>query len=114
LWHSVSVGSRNKGSGSVGTSAYTLPFLGSIDDVALYNYALSPAQVYAHYAVGTGQSLPLSIQATNGVRTISWLSAATLKSAANVTGPWTAVTNATSPYMVPTSSSQQFYRLQIH
>ncbi len=114
LWNSVSIGSRNKGTGNTGTSAYTLPFLGTIDDAALYNYALTPAQVYAHYAVGAGQSLPLSIQTSNTTRTITWLSAATLKSAASVKGPWTTVTNATSPYMVPTVSSQQFYRLQIH
>jgi hypothetical protein len=114
LWNSVSIGSRNKGTGSTGASAYTLPFVGTVDDAALYNYALTPAQVYAHYAVGTGQSLPLSIQTTNGVRTITWLSAAALESAQYVTGPWTTVTNAVSPYTVPTGSSQQYYRLQLH
>jgi hypothetical protein len=114
LWNSVSIGDRNKGNGNVGTNAYNLAFVGTVDDAAFYNYCLTPSQVYAHYAVGAGQSLPLSIQTTNGVRTITWLSAAVLESASSVKGPWTAVANSTSPYTVPAGSSQQYYRIQIH
>jgi len=42
----MSIGSRLAGSGS---TDYDNQFTGVIDDVALYNYALSPAQIGAHY-----------------------------------------------------------------
>src|SRR5204863_9736466 len=42
----MSIGSRLAGSGS---TDYDSQFQGVIDDVALYNYALSPAQVAGHY-----------------------------------------------------------------
>ena len=41
----LSIGSRQSGNGT----PYDSQFNGSFDDVAIYNYALSPAQVLAHY-----------------------------------------------------------------
>ena len=52
----VSIGSRQ----SSGTSAYGQQFFGSINDVAIYNYALSSTQVVTHYlASGIGPWDPL-------------------------------------------------------
>jgi hypothetical protein len=41
----LSIGSRQSGSGT----GYDSQFAGNLDDVAIYNYALSPSQVQAHY-----------------------------------------------------------------
>jgi hypothetical protein len=46
--NAVSIGSRQSG-----TTAYDAQFVGSMDEVAIYNYALSPAQVQAHYTFRT-------------------------------------------------------------
>jgi hypothetical protein len=42
--NSISIGSRQSG-----TAAYDLQFVGLMEEVAIYNYALSSAQVLAHY-----------------------------------------------------------------
>ncbi len=46
--NAMTIGSRQSG-----TAAYDNQFNGTIDEVVLYNYALTPAQVAAHYAVRT-------------------------------------------------------------
>jgi hypothetical protein len=112
--NSVQIGSRNMSGSHTGNGAYNLPFVGTIDEVALYSYALTPAQVYTHYAVGAGLPLPLAAQNTNSRPVITWLSASMLQSATSPTGPWTTITNAASPYAVSAGTAQQFYRLQIH
>ena len=55
----------------------------------------------------------LSVQPSgNGNLTVSWTaSGAVLQSASEVTGPWTAVSSAASPYVVPTDKPHCFYRL---
>ena len=112
--NTVSIGSRNKNSGSAG---YTLNFIGGVDEVALYNYALTPLQVSNHYAVAVNSPLSLSAQLTNGYPRLTWPGAyvtAKLLSATNVTGLWGTVTNAASPYFVTNSATRQFYRLKLY
>jgi hypothetical protein len=41
------------GSRQSGTTAYDDQFVGTLDEVAIYNYVLTPAQVQAHYALRT-------------------------------------------------------------
>jgi hypothetical protein len=55
----------------------------------------------------------LSVSSTGGAITVSWSNASpcqTLQSAPAVTGPWTDVTDATSPYAVPAGPTQ-FFRI---
>jgi hypothetical protein len=70
---------------------------------------------------GTGESalvvLEPSLSITNnavGAQVVSWSAPSnwSLESAATLDGPWTPVTNAVSPYVIPPGQSQQFYRLQ--
>jgi hypothetical protein len=113
--NSISIGNRNKNSGHVDPGgAYDLPFQGSVDEVALYDYALTPAQVYGHYAVAQGLPIPLTLQIIGGKPVLTWTTTSVLQSATNLNGPWTAVAGATSPYTVTTTGAQQFYRLKEH
>ncbi|EEF57248.1 LamG-like jellyroll fold domain-containing protein, partial [Pedosphaera parvula] len=112
--NSIVIGNRNKNSGHVEPSAYSLPFQGTIDEVALYDYPLTPAQVYGHYAVAQGLPIPLTLQTTNGNHVLTWSTASPLESAPTVTGPWTTVVGGASPYTIATIGSQQFYRLKVH
>ncbi|MGD0262837.1 MAG: LamG-like jellyroll fold domain-containing protein [Verrucomicrobiota bacterium] len=112
--NSVSIGARNSGSGTAG---YTLNFIGAVDEVALYNYALTPLQVSNHYAVAINSPLSMSVQLTNGHPSLAWpgtYATATLQSATNLTGPWGTVTNAASPYSVTNPATQQFYRIKLY
>jgi len=44
----------NIGSWYIGSRAGSFGYEGIIDEVAFYNYALSPERIAAHYAAGTG------------------------------------------------------------
>ena len=48
--NSVSIGSRQSG-----TTTYDLQFIGFMEEVAIYNYALSSNQIQAHYSVVTNR-----------------------------------------------------------
>ncbi|HEX3716865.1 MAG TPA: LamG-like jellyroll fold domain-containing protein [Verrucomicrobiae bacterium] len=111
--NSVSIGARNNNSGSAGN---TLNFQGGVDEVALYNYVLSPLQVSNHFAVAKDVPVPLVLQFTNGQPVLTWSGAwisSTLQSTTNLSGPWTTVPGATSPYLVPTTAPAQFYRVKL-
>ena len=112
--NSVSIGARNSGAANAG---YALNFFGAVDEVGLYNYALTPLQVSNHWAVAKDLPLSLNVQLTNGHPRLTWLGGwvtATLQSATNPTGPWATLTNAATPYSVTNSASRQFYRLKLY
>ena len=44
---------------------------------------------------------------------ISWVGGGILQSADQVTGPWTDVDGATSPYLTPMRGPQRFYRVRL-
>ncbi|MDB6065236.1 MAG: hypothetical protein JWR26_1444 [Pedosphaera sp.] len=96
--------------GAASSSTYWFP--GYIDDVAIYNYGLDATQALADYQAGI-QPLPelLTIQnLANQVR-LQWNSG-TLQTATEATGPYYDITNAASPYTIPTTNAQQFFRVR--
>jgi len=96
-------------------------FDGVIGDVVLYNSVLSPERIAQHYAAALTPPLappvppvpPVfgSYSLVNGNLGIHWGGAAQLQRATNVSGPFTTVPNATSPYYEPTTNEQVFFRL---
>jgi hypothetical protein len=112
--NSVVIGNRNKNSGHLEpTGAYRLPFLGKVDEVALYDYPLTPAQVNAHYLVGKG-TVPLNSQRVGGQLVLTWIGGGVLQSASTVNGTYTTLVGATSPYTVTNPATQQFFRLKLN
>ncbi len=86
-------------------------FQGSIDEVAIYAYALSPVQVANHYLAATGQTVTLSLSRSGDHLTLAW-NVGQLESAPSVQGPWQAIVGAISPLGVATSESAAFYRVR--
>jgi hypothetical protein len=85
---------------------------GSINNVAIYNYALSPATILQHYEVGINLLQPtMSIQLSGQNATISW-TAGFLQEATSLTGSWTYdnTNTVTSPYTVKATNTANFYR----
>ena len=80
-----------------------------MDDVAFYNYALSPAQIQTHYL----NKASLTISPPNSPLVLTW-PVGTLLGSSNITGPFLPVSGATSPYTVPTTASQFFYQVVVH
>jgi hypothetical protein len=85
------------------------PFSGSMDDIAVYNKALTPAQIQNHFLNTTH----LSITASGTNMIVSW-PAGTLQSSTNVNGPYFDVSAATAPaYTNSISGTKKFFRAQL-
>jgi len=81
---------------------------GGVDDVAIYNYVLSPSQIQNHFLNTTH----LTIASSGGNTVVTW-PAGTLQSATNVTGTYTNVPGATSPFTNSTAGPQLYYRVKL-
>jgi hypothetical protein len=104
----------NNGDWSIGSTGqgWADNFAGTIDEVAIYNSALTPARVQAHYAAATSASstAALAIASVGGKVSLTW-AGGTLQQSDKVTGPFVDVPGATSPRAVTLTGSTQFYRL---
>ncbi len=102
------------GTGTVGTDTYSAAartFNGIIDEVAVFNYAMSPAQVQQLYDEGHQLTqVQLGAQRSGGNLNLTWPQG-TLFQADNVTGPWLRVTNAVSPFTVASNVPARFFRV---
>jgi hypothetical protein len=99
------------------TGAYASVGAGNLSDFAIWRRALSGNEVRSIYEAGASnhlgiasQPLPLSATVSGGQLRITWF-AGVLQQAGSLSGPWTLLTNATTPsYTVPVTASRQFYR----
>ncbi|HTL54680.1 MAG TPA: LamG-like jellyroll fold domain-containing protein [Candidatus Limnocylindrales bacterium] len=87
-------------------------FAGAIDEVAIYNKALSPSQVQAHYNSATVSAVALHITKSGSSYVITYDSG-TLQSSPTVNGTYNTVPGANSPYTVPAGTSVMFYRVKL-
>jgi hypothetical protein len=115
----INVGSANGGTAPVGGAN---PMIGSIAAARIMSGVLSAAQVQSNYVAGVFGTVPTSLlpapnlgsSYSGGVLTLSW-PRGTLVSATSLSGPWTPVVGATSPYQVtPTLGAHMvFYRVRV-
>ncbi|MGC3961097.1 MAG: hypothetical protein QM813_25160 [Verrucomicrobiota bacterium] len=84
------------------------PFSGLMDDIAVYNKALTPAQIQNHYQ----NSTRLSIVKSGSNVVVAWPTG-TLQAAGAATGVYTNVPGAVSPYTNTISGAQLYYRVQL-
>jgi hypothetical protein len=88
-------------------------FIGRINDVAVFNYALNSSQVQTLYQ--SGVSLPpagLTLTNFGGNSAVLNWNYGVLQSAASVAGPYSDLTNAVQPYQIPATNGQQFFRIR--
>ncbi len=86
-------------------------FVGGLDEVAFYDYALSPEQVSAHHQVGGAPTLGIS--ASGNQVTITWSLGRLLESTSAVSSTWTPVAGASPPShtLTTTPTAARFYRV---
>jgi hypothetical protein len=105
LKHFTNTDGRNPEAGLTlsGSLLYgTTPSGGTLDEGVLFQIDLSKP------AVG----IPLTIQRAGGALVLSWTNGAfALQAAPEVTGVYTNIPGAASPYTNPASASRQFFRL---
>jgi hypothetical protein len=98
----------------------TYPWVGALDEVEVYNRALSTNELYAIYSADkAGKCKPccylktLTISKVTGTTVeVNWGGCGILEGATNVLGPWARVQNATSPYVIPATGLEMFYRTE--
>lgn len=83
-------------------------FSGTIDEVAMYNKALTQAQVQNHFA----SSVRLTIRKAGNDCILSW-PLGTLQQAGGLNSTWTDMPTATSPHTNTISGSPQFFRVKV-
>jgi hypothetical protein len=94
-------------------NGWTNSFAGAIDEVAIYDRALSASRIAAHYSLGKSGSPTLTISRSGSNVTITW-SSGTLQEATSVTGPYNdIIPQPTSPYTTPATGPQKYYRLRL-
>jgi hypothetical protein len=102
------------GTGTIGTDTYAATaraFNGTMDEVSVFDIALTPAQIQMLYASGHQLSqVQVSLQKTGDGLNLTWPQG-TLLQATNVAGPWLAVTNASSSSNVTATNNRMFYRV---
>jgi hypothetical protein len=101
------------GSGTIGTdtSSTARVFNGVLDEVAVFNYGLTSAQIQQLY--DNGQQLPqvqLGTQLIGGNMNLNWPQGTLLQST-NLSGPWSAISNALSPFAVTPTNAAGFFRV---
>lgn len=86
-------------------------YTGGVDEVAIYDKALTPAQIGAHFVSGkTGLSSITIVTAATGQVTITWPAGTTLVRSTSVQGPYAPVPGAVSPLTLAPSGESAFYR----
>jgi hypothetical protein len=86
----------------------TLRWPGSLGNVVLYNRALTSTEVAQH---SLNLQPVLNYTWSGGVLTLDW-TGGVLQAAPDVTGTYTDVPGAVSPYVVPTTDPQGFFRVK--
>jgi hypothetical protein len=126
------VGTGGTATANYGTSAFNVHiggggvfdgtgnfFIGQIDEVAIFDKAIPAERIRAHFRAGkeggvVEEEQPefTGITLSGGNVIISWTGGGTLESAPDATGPWAAVTGATSPHTAQATGTATFYRLR--
>ncbi|HEX4120514.1 MAG TPA: LamG domain-containing protein [Verrucomicrobiae bacterium] len=108
----AAIGGLDDGNFVIGqrTDAQFGTFEGTIDDTAVYNYALSPQQIASHYnSAALGPALAKSV---GGAVTLTW-SVGVLQESGTVNGLYTNVIGANSPYTLTYGGNAGFFRLHV-
>jgi hypothetical protein len=102
------------GTGTIGTDTYASTarvFNGVMDEVAVFNRALTASQIQQLYA--NGHQLPqvqLGFGFSNANLSLNWPQG-TLQQSSNLTGPWLAVTNAAGTFTISPTNDSSFFRI---
>ncbi len=99
-----------------GADTLSLPgriFNGKIDEVAVFDYTLSPGQIGSLYSTAVnGGPVSLSWRVAGADLVLSWPHG-TLLQAPSLQGPWSEVPGATPPSFTVSPTGQMFYRVQV-
>jgi hypothetical protein len=88
-------------------------FAGQVTQVAFFDTALTAAEAELLYPLAANPNLTILPDGPANALVLWTSPTATLQSAPAVTGPYSDVSGASSPYEITTSASQQYFRLKM-
>ena len=102
------------GAGAIGADTYDATgrtFNGLIDEVAVFNSALTPAQIQSIFANGSQlDSVLVGCQRAGANLNLTWPQGTLLQSS-NLAGPWSRASASASPLVVSPTNGVMFYRV---
>jgi hypothetical protein len=100
--------------GTIGTDTYNSSvraFNGILDEVAVFNYALTLSQIQSLFANGNQLSqVNVGMQKSGANVNLTWPQG-TLLQATNLAGPWSRASSSASPLIVAPTNQSMFYRV---
>lgn len=91
-------------------------FQGRIDEVAIFDKAVTAEQIRNHYLAAKDGPSPkpriVGVALKSGNFVIDWVCGGTLQKAGSVNGPWADVDGAASPYATSASGAEAYFRLR--
>ena len=110
LFYSDSPNDIRAHKGSTG-NGWANNYSGDVDEVAIYNTALTPTKIANHYVIGRAGTTALTVaRSGSGNVTINWPAGTVLQESSTVTGTFTTRPgNPVSPLTIPASGTM-FYR----
>jgi hypothetical protein len=105
----------NGGGWAIGSTGSGFPgeFTGAIDEVAIYDTALTPTKVATHYLIGKVGTAVLTITNSGGNLAVAWPLGTTLQEATSVTAAFTDVPGSPVSPLTITASGTKFYRFRL-
>lgn len=86
-------------------------FYGNLDEIAIYDYALTPAQIAAHQALAGAPLMAITQDGGNVI--ITWNKGELWAAPDLTSGDWTKITGATSPYTIPAGGAMRFFQARL-
>jgi hypothetical protein len=105
----------NGGGWAIGSTGSGFPgeFTGAIDEVAIYDTALTPTKVATHYLIGKVGTAVLTITNSGGNLAVAWPLGTTLQEATSVTAAFTDVPGSPVSPLPITAGGTKFYRFRL-
>jgi len=105
----------NGGGWAVGSTGSGFPgeFTGGIDEVAIYNTALTPTKIAAHYLIGKVGAAVLTITKSGNNLSVAWPLGTTLQEASSLSSSFTDVPGSPVSPLPITASGTKFYRFRL-
>ena len=88
-------------------------YAGGVDEVAIYNTALTPTQVATHYLIGKTGTAVLTITNSGNNVAVAWPLGTTLQEAASLSATFTDVPGSPVSPLPITASGTKFYRFRL-
>jgi hypothetical protein len=105
----------NGGGWAIGSAGSGFPgeFAGGIDEVAIYNTALTPVKVATHYLIGKVGTATITITKSAGDLSVAWPSGTTLQEATSLSSTFSDVPGSPVSPLSVTAGGTKFYRFRL-